>query len=133
MRTTWFVISPYLAAVNQAQSTKIQLFGPGSLGLCAKEKNTLTFWRLRWGLGKRRGKKQSLRKHGSKARKHLEEGKFLLVRPTSRSQKCGFLQSTFYRETLYGILGNFPTQDKFYALLFSSFYILNIMDHCLTL
>ena len=42
MRTTWFVISPYLAAVNQAQSTKIQLFGPGSLGLCAKEKSTLT-------------------------------------------------------------------------------------------
>lgn len=42
LRTTWFVISPYLAAVNQAQSTKIQLFGPGSLGLCAKEKSTLT-------------------------------------------------------------------------------------------
>ena len=42
MRTTWFVISPYLAAVNQAQSTKIQLFGPRSLGLCAKEKSTLT-------------------------------------------------------------------------------------------
>ena len=120
MRTTWFVISPHLAAVNQAQSTKTQLFGPGSLGLCAKEKSTLTFWRLRWGLGKRRGKKQSLRKHGSKARKHLEEGKFLLVHSTSRSQKCGFLQRTFYRGTLYGILGNFPAQDKFYATFFFS-------------
>ena len=42
LRTTWFVISPYLAAVNQAQSTRTQLFGPGSLGLCAKEKSTLT-------------------------------------------------------------------------------------------
>ena len=42
MRTTWFVISPHLAAVNQAQSTKIQLFGPGSLGLCAKEKKALS-------------------------------------------------------------------------------------------
>ena len=42
MRITWFVISPHLAAVNQAQSTKTQLFGPGSLGLCAKEKSTLT-------------------------------------------------------------------------------------------
>ena len=42
LRTTWFVISPHLAAVNQAQSTKIQLFGSGSLGLCAKEKSTLT-------------------------------------------------------------------------------------------
>ena len=38
MRITWFVISPHLAAVNQAQSTKLQLFGTGSLGLCAKEK-----------------------------------------------------------------------------------------------
>ena len=38
MRTTWFVISPYLAAVNQVQFTKLQLFGSGSLGLCAKEK-----------------------------------------------------------------------------------------------
>ena len=41
--TTWFIISPHLAAVNQAQSTKLQLFDPGSLGLCAKEKkSTLT-------------------------------------------------------------------------------------------
>ena len=130
LRTTWFVISPYLAAVNQAQSTRIQLFCPGSLGLCAKENSTLTFWRLHWGLGKRRGKKQSLRKHGSKARRHLEEGKFLLVHSTSRSQKCGFLQQMFYRGTLYRILGNFPTQDKFYALLFSLLYNLNIIDHC---
>ena len=107
--------------MNQAQSTKLQLFGSGSLGLCGKKKkSTLTFWRLRWGLGKRRGKKQSLCKHGSKARKHIKEGKFLLVHSTSRSQKCGFLQRTFYRGTLYGILGNFPAQDKFYATFFFS-------------
>ena len=31
-----------LAAVNQAQSTKLQLLGPESLGQCAKEKGTLT-------------------------------------------------------------------------------------------
>ena len=85
------------------------------------------------GIGKMREKKQSLRKHGSKARKHQEKQKFLLVRSTSRSQKCGFLQRTSYWGTLYGILGNFPTQDKFYASLFSPFYILNIMDHCPTL
>ena len=85
------------------------------------------------GTGKRRGKKQSLRKHDSKARKHQEEGKFLLVPSTSRSQKCGFLQRMSHRGTLYGILGNFPTQDKFYASLFSLFYIVNIMDHCPTL
>ena len=28
--------------MNQAQSTKLQLFGPGSLGQCAEEKGTLT-------------------------------------------------------------------------------------------
>ena len=42
LRTTWFVISPHLAAVNQAQFTKLQLFGPGSLSLCAKEKKALS-------------------------------------------------------------------------------------------
>ena len=41
MCTTWFLNSS-LAAVNQAQSTKPQLFGLGSLGHCAEEKGTLT-------------------------------------------------------------------------------------------
>ena len=44
MRTIWFIISSHLAAVNQAQSTKQQVKGPGSLfplGLCAKKKSTL--------------------------------------------------------------------------------------------
>ena len=127
LRTTWFVISPIWLRWTKHSPPKLQLFGLGSLGLCAKEKSTLTFWRFHWGLGKRRGKKQSLRKHGSKARKHLEEGKFLLVCSTSRSQKCGFLQWTSYQGTIWN-LGNFPTQDKFYASLFSPFYILNIMD-----
>ena len=31
LRTTWFVISPYLVAMNQAQSAKQQVKGPGSL------------------------------------------------------------------------------------------------------
>ena len=41
MCTTWFLNSS-LAVVNQAQSTKPQLFGPGSLGHYAEEKGTLT-------------------------------------------------------------------------------------------
>ena len=45
-----------LAAVNQAQSTKLQLLGPRSLGRCAEEKGTPTFWQLHWGLGKGVGK-----------------------------------------------------------------------------
>ena len=32
--------------MNQAQSTKLQLFGPRSLGLCAKEKGTLKKFHL---------------------------------------------------------------------------------------
>ena len=31
LRTTWFVISPHLTAVNEAQSTKQQVKDPGSL------------------------------------------------------------------------------------------------------
>ena len=34
--------------MNQAQSTKRQLFGPRSLGLCAKEKGTLTHSMFNW-------------------------------------------------------------------------------------
>ena len=53
MHTTWFVISPHLAAVNQAQSTKLQLFGPGSLGLCAKEKKHSHILATPLGTGKK--------------------------------------------------------------------------------
>ena len=41
MCATWFLNNP-LAAVNQVQSTKLQLFDPESLGQCAEEKSTLT-------------------------------------------------------------------------------------------
>ena len=128
LRTTWFVISPHLAAVNQAQSTKQQVKGPRSLFLlgpryCSK-KGPSHFGDSAGDWEKGKGRSSSFTSMAPKLGKHQEEGKFLLVPSISRSRKCGFLQRTSHWGALYGILGNFPTQDKFYASLFFPFYIL---------